>query len=152
MTRIDPAEHSRAARNFAIEAARMAFNTRATNVVLLDVSRISPVTDYFIIATGTSARQMRSVCEEITELGGPSGFTPLSTSGTDGEHWMLVDFVDVVVHVFSQEARQYYDLEALWGDAVKIDWQQATAGATGGTAPADQSPSSAPTRPDHAQR
>ena len=123
MTQTDPAQRSAVARHFAIEAARMAANTRATSVVLLDVSRISPVTDYFIIATGSSARQMRTVCEDVAELGKSSSFPPLSTSGTDGEHWMLVDFVDVVIHVFSQEARQYYDLEALWGDAVKIDWQ-----------------------------
>jgi len=123
MTQSDPAQRSQAASKFAIEAARLAVHTRATDVVLLDVSRISPVTDYFLIATGTSARQMRTVCDELAQLGKNSGFPPLSTSGADGENWMLVDFVDLIAHVFSSSARQYYDLEGLWGDAVKIDWQ-----------------------------
>jgi ribosome-associated protein len=132
MTQSDPKERSQAARKFAIEAAKMAANTRATEVVLLDVSRISPVTDYFLIATGTSARQMRTVCDDLAELGEKNGFPALSTSGTDGENWMLVDFVDVIAHVFSVSARQYYDLEGLWGDAVKIDWKAEAASSSPG--------------------
>ena len=119
-----PTPHARddAARRFAIDAARLAANTRCHNVVLLDVRGISPVTDYMIVATGTSPRQMRSVCDEIAEMGEKVNYTPLASNGMEGETWMLIDFVDVVVHVFSNDARQFYDLDNLWGDAAKVDW------------------------------
>jgi ribosome-associated protein len=84
---------------------------------------LSPVTDYFVLVTGTSARQMRTVCDELVELGESQNYTPMSTAGTDGESWMLVDFVDVIVHVFNQESRSFYDLEGLWGDAARVEWQ-----------------------------
>lgn len=112
-----------AARRFAIEAARLAANTRCHNVSLLDVSGISPVTDYFLLATGTSPRQMRSVCDELAELGQTQNYQPLARPGSDGESWMLIDFVDLVVHVFSQDARQFYDLDGLWGDAKQVEWR-----------------------------
>jgi len=108
----------------------MAANTRCHNVVLLDVRGISPVTDYFVLATGTSPRQMRSVCEDIEEMGLPHNYRALTRSGYEGENWILVDFFDVVVHVFNPDARQYYDLDGLWGDAKRIDWQPEAAAAT----------------------
>jgi ribosome-associated protein len=114
-----------AAREFAIQAARLAASTRCNNVVVLDVSGISPITDFFVVATGTSPRQMRSVSDEIADLGEKSTFAPLSQSGQDGESWMLTDFVDVVVHLFSPDARQYYDLDGLWGDAKVVEWNDA---------------------------
>src|SRR5207244_3522083 len=101
----------------ATELANLAANTRCTNVVVLDVSGISPVTDFFVLATGTSPRQMRSVTEEAAEFGQNKGFIPLATSGTDGQTWMLIDFFDVVFHVFNAESRAFYDLDSLWGDA-----------------------------------
>ncbi len=103
--------------------ARLAASTRCHDVVVLDVSGISPVTDYFVIATGTSPRQMRSVCDEAGDFGDTQNYAPLSQSGTEGDTWMLIDFVDVVLHVFSQESRTFYDLDGLWGDAKKVDWQ-----------------------------
>ena len=119
-----PKPASEAARRFAIEAARLAANTRCTDVVLLDVSRVSPVTDFFLIATGSSGRQMRAVAEQIEELGGPLSFRPLGRHGHEGESaWLLTDFVDVVVHIFTTESRGYYDLDGLWGDAAVVDWQ-----------------------------
>ncbi len=111
------------ARDFALAAARMAADTRCTGVVLLDVSKVSPITDYLVIATGTSARQMRSVCDDIEDMAKPIGFRALTRAGHEGETWILVDFVTVVVHVFSAEARGYYDLDNLWGDGEKIEWK-----------------------------
>ena len=90
---------------------------------MLDVSRVSPVTDFYVIATGSSGRQMRSVANEIEEFGDGQSFKPLGRHGHDGELWILTDFVDVVVHLFSPEGRAYYDLDGLWGDAVVVDWQ-----------------------------
>jgi ribosome-associated protein len=99
-------------------------------VAVLDVRGLSPVTDYFVIATGTSPRQMRTVVDEVAELGEARNYAALSRSGTDGESWMLTDFIDVVVHVFSQESRMYYDLDGLWGDAKRVEWSDATENAT----------------------
>jgi ribosome-associated protein len=90
---------------------------------VLDVSGVSPVTDFFVVATGTSPRQMRSVCDEVEELGQPAGHTALSRSGYEGDHWICIDFVDMILHVFNPEARIFYDLDNLWGDARKVEWR-----------------------------
>ena len=111
------------ARQFAIDAARLASQTHCHNVVVMEVASISPVADYFVVATGTSPRQMRTVCDEVAELGEPRGYKPFHQAGYEGDAWILTDFIDVVVHVFSQDARLYYDLDALWGDAPRIEWQ-----------------------------
>jgi ribosome-associated protein len=94
-------------------------------VVLLDVANLSPVTDFMILATGTSPRQMTTACDEVQELGEPRGFRPLSRAGDNG-NWTCIDLVDVVVHVFSQEARSYYDLENLWGDGRRLEWRESS--------------------------
>ena len=111
------------AQDFAIEAARLAANTRCKDVVVLDVRSVSPVTEFLVIATGSSARQMRSVMDEIGDLGEPRGFKPLSRAVDDSENWLLIDFVDVVIHAFSEEGRSYYDLAGLWGDAPQVEWK-----------------------------
>jgi ribosome-associated protein len=120
----DAAQRLEQSRQFAIEAARLAAQTHCQNVTVLDVAGLSPVTDFFVIATGTSPRQMRSVCDEIEELGQQRHFRSLSRSGYNGEQWICVDFVDVLLHVFSGEARQYYDLDNLWGDAKPVAWSE----------------------------
>ena len=112
-----------AARLFAIEAARLLAETRCNNVAVLDVSHVSPVTDFMVIATGTSPRQMKTAADDLEEMAEPRDFRPLSRAGDNGSNWTCVDFVDVVVHVFSAEARLYYDLDALWGDARPVPWQ-----------------------------
>jgi ribosome-associated protein len=122
-TTTTPEQRAAAARKFATDVARLAADTRCINVVVLDVRGLSPVTDYFVLATGTSPRQMRTVCEEAGELGENSGYAPLGESGLEGESWMLIDFVDVVFHAFSAEARAFYDLDGLWGDAAKVEWE-----------------------------
>jgi len=128
-TRTAPAEQKRQqqeeqTRQFARDAARLAAHTRCHNVVVLDVRGISPVTDYMVLATGTSQRQMRSVCDELAEMAEERGERPLASDGMESEQggWMLIDFVDVVIHVFSQEARAFYDLDSLWGDAKIVAW------------------------------
>ncbi len=70
---------------------------------------------------------MRTVCDDLEEMARPLGFTAISNSGYGGQTWVLLDFVDVIVHLFSHEARLYYDLENLWGDARRIDWEPAAA-------------------------
>lgn len=89
--------------------------------MVLDVTGVSPITDFLVIATGTSPRQMKTACDEVEEMGANRDFKPLSHAGDNGAQWTCVDFVDVVVHVFSQDARQFYDLEGMWGDAVRLE-------------------------------
>src|SRR5207253_5184507 len=91
---------TQATRKFASDLAALAANTRCNNVVVLDVRGLSPVTDFFVLATGTSPRQMRSITQEAAEFGDERGFHPLAQSGAEGQTWMLIDFVDVVLHVF----------------------------------------------------
>ena len=110
---------------FAIDSARLAANTRCHNVVVLDVRGISPVTDYLVLGTGTSPRQMRTVCDDLAEMAKERGNSALASNGLEGDTWMLIDFVDVVVHVFNAEAREFYDLDNLWGDAKRVQWQEA---------------------------
>ncbi|MGN6367558.1 MAG: ribosome silencing factor [Phycisphaerae bacterium] len=102
----------------------MAANTRAEEIVLLDLRGRSPVTEFFVIATGTSPRQMRTVAEEIQDLGKRMGFKAWQTSGMESAKWILVDCVSVVTHVFDGESRDFYDLELLWGDCPRIDWRK----------------------------
>ena len=120
----ESADRTESAKAFAIEAARLAANTRCHDVTVLDVRGLGPVADYFVIASGTSARQMRTVVDELYELGESKNFSPLARSGYEGESWMLLDCVDVLVHVFSDMARLYYDLDGLWGDAKRVQWQE----------------------------
>lgn len=117
-------QQEQASRDFAIEAARLAANTRCQDVLVLDTRGYSPIADFFVIATGTSPRQMRSVCDEIAELGEQKNQRALSISGYEAETWILADFVTVIVHLFSAEARLHYDLENLWGDAPRLEWKK----------------------------
>ena len=105
------------ARKLAVEAARIAETNNSEDIVVLDLRGISPVTDYFVIATGTSNRQMRTVADDIEEYGRSVGQGVWHVAGRDSDDWVLLDFVDVVVHVFSPEKRAFYELERLWGDA-----------------------------------
>jgi ribosome-associated protein len=110
------------AKQFAQAAAKLAEERHCTNIAVLDLQGTSPATDYFVIATGTSARQMKTVADEISEMGRGRDFQRFGRAGYDQGRWILLDFVDVVVHLFDQEYREYYDLELLWGDAKKIDY------------------------------
>jgi ribosome-associated protein len=92
--------------------------------VLLDLRGRSPVTEFFVLATGSSPRQMRTVVEEIRDLGKKLNFTAWQTSGLETGRWILIDCVSVVCHVFDSEARDFYDLELLWGDSPRIDWRK----------------------------
>ncbi|MEN0021067.1 MAG: ribosome silencing factor [Planctomycetota bacterium] len=113
-----------AVRAFAIEAARLAKDDKCFNVCVLDVTSSSQVTEYIVLASGTSERQMRSTLDHIAELGESRGASAFRVSRDDSAYWLLADFVDVVVHLFEPNARAYYDLEMLWGDAPRVDWRR----------------------------
>jgi ribosome-associated protein len=110
------------AHQFALEIAQLADDAKCENVVVLDVRGISPIADFTVIATGTSARQMRGVAEAVREYARKLGQLPFGYAGQDGGVWIVLDFVDVVFHVFDCSHRDYYDLELLWGDAPRLEW------------------------------
>ena len=129
MTSTAESNRIESSRRLAIDAARLAAATHCKDVAILDVRGLSPITDFLVIATGTSPRQMRSVAEEVIEMAQQRGDRALSTNGIEGGSWILTDFIDIVLHVFSPEARLYYDLDNLWGDARRVQWQDQTAAA-----------------------
>ena len=113
-------KQNRKAKAFALTAAKLAAERHCTDIVVLDLRDISPATDYFMIATGTSNRQMRSVADEICETARNQGQQRFGRAGYEQARWILLDFIDVVIHIFDAEYRGYYDLELLWGDAKKL--------------------------------
>jgi ribosome-associated protein len=102
----------------------LALDRHCTDIVVLDLRRLSPVTDFFLIATGTSNRQMASLAAEMDDTAALSGHKAFSIGGLPKSTWVLIDFIDVVVHLFDADSRSYYDLEMLWGDAPKTRWKR----------------------------
>lgn len=110
------------AKGLSVAAARIAAERHCSDIVVLDLRGKSPATDFFVIATGTSDRQMRTVADEISQEAKSSGFSVFGRAGYEQAKWILLDFVDVVVHIFDNEFRDYYDLELLWGDAKRVEF------------------------------
>lgn len=113
-----------ASRAFAIDAARMLRDDKCEEVVLLDVRELGQVSDFIIIASGTSDRQMRSVAKNVEDLGAKTGFNVYRREVDDRATWIIADFVDIVVHLFEPNTRSTYDLENLWADAPRIRWER----------------------------
>jgi len=103
---------------------------KAMDVVVLDMADASSITDYFVICSGGSQRQVQAIADAIDEQLKQAGITSLGVEGYREGHWILMDYGDVIVHVFSQETREFYDLERLWANAPKIDLSRETAGVT----------------------
>jgi ribosome-associated protein len=116
------------ARKLATLAARTAHHDNSEDIVILDLRGISQVTQYFVIATGTSDRQMRAVAEDICREAAQIGQKVWRVAGMNSGGWIVLDFVDVVVHIFDEAHRRYYDLELIWGDSPCVRWRQAPAG------------------------
>lgn len=119
-----PARRTRAAtdagrvRELAAAAAAEAVERKAGDVVLLDLRGLTSATDWFVIATGESDIQVRSIAERVEErLARDHDARPWHVEGLKRTHWVLLDYVDFVIHVFHREARAFYDLERLWADA-----------------------------------
>ena len=118
-------------RDVAIAAARAAAEKQATDITVLDVSRIIVITDFFVICSAGTQRQIRSVIDAVEEALRGHGVKPMRREGEPEAGWWLLDYVDVVVHVFGEEERAYYDLERLWSDAPEVAWAPSDAAATG---------------------
>lgn len=113
------------ARDFAIEAARSLKDDKCSDVVVLDLRGHSQVTDFFVVATGTSDRQMRSAGDHVSDLGEKRGIKLHRHNLRESQaKWVVLDFVDIIVHVFEAETRRYYDIETLWTDATPVEWRR----------------------------
>ncbi|MEA2520651.1 MAG: ribosome-associated protein [Actinomycetota bacterium] len=110
-------------REVAIAAARAAADKQSTDIVVLDVHDIIVITDYFVICSAGTQRQVRAVIDAIEASLKELGVKPLRREGEPEAGWWLLDYVDVVVHVFGEEEREYYDLERLWKDADRVNWE-----------------------------
>jgi len=109
----------------ALVAAEAAADKMAHDIVVLDVGEIISIIDCFVIASASNARQARTVIDEIqAELREHDGSKPFGVEGLDDASWMLLDYGDIVVHVFLDETRAYYDLDRLWADASRIPFDE----------------------------
>jgi len=107
----------------AICAARAAAEKLGTRTVILAMGDLLGITDAFVLTNGRNSRQVRTLVEEVErEVKRETGNAPLSIEGLRDLHWVLMDYGDFIVHVFHEETRDYYDLERLWGDAPRVDW------------------------------
>lgn len=114
------------AREVALVAARAGDDKKADDVLVLDLSQLSDVCDYFVIMSGSNARLVDAVVDEIEErVAKQCGEHPFSIEGRDERTWILMDYGSVIVHVFTPEAREYYRLEKLWADAPRVNAAEA---------------------------
>ncbi len=114
------------ARDLAVTAARIADHEHATDVLVLHVGDVLGVTEYFVVASASNRRLVSAVPEEVeAQLRDATGRSPLRTEGSREQQWVLVDYGDVVVHVFLAEIREFYEIERLYTDVPKVDWAEA---------------------------
>jgi ribosome-associated protein len=112
-----------AARELAVVAARAADEKKADHTLILAVGEVLAITDYFVIASASNRRLVKSVVDAVEEAVREAlGRSPLRIEGAAEQQWVLVDFGDVVVHVFAEEIRMYYEIERLYRDVPKVDW------------------------------
>jgi ribosome-associated protein len=112
-------------RAFAVEAAQLLHDDKCEDVLVLDLRGQSQITDYFVIGTGTSQRQMRSAGMHVEKLAQEQGIGVFSTNlGERDTSWFILDIAGSIVHLFESHTRGFYDLEMLWGDAERVDWRR----------------------------
>jgi ribosome-associated protein len=99
---------------------RLALEKKAYDLVVLDVHALTSIADYFILCSGRSDRQVQSIAQGLEENAADEGVKPYAVEGTQRGHWVLMDFSDVIVHVFYEPVREFYDLDALWGHAPRV--------------------------------
>ena len=131
-TKSSPDDDARAQRSLqlALAAAQTAHDNRGQNIVVLDMRRLTPIFDYFVIVSGNSRRQLHAISEEIDHrLEDELGDERMSIEGYSESRWILLDYGSVVIHLFETDTRDFYGLENLWSDAerVELPWPSADA-------------------------
>lgn len=94
---------------------------KGENIKIIDISEVSPIADYFIIADGANQNQLQAMCDAVDEELYKAGCELKQTEGNRNSTWILMDYGDIIVHVFSKEDRLFYDLERIWKDGVEVD-------------------------------
>ncbi|MCI8529202.1 MAG: ribosome silencing factor [Lachnospiraceae bacterium] len=102
----------------AIEALE---DKKAEDIRVIDISEVSVIADYFVIAGGTNKAQIQALCDNVQEKLGRAGYPEKQTEGYKTANWILLDFGDVIVHIFDKENRLLYDLERIWRDGIQVD-------------------------------
>ena len=105
----------------ALLLTRFALEKKAYDLVVMEVGDLTSIADYFIVCSGRSDRQVQSIAQGIEEQIGRDGISPLSIEGANRGHWVLMDFADVIVHIFYEPVRAFYDLDGLWGHAPRVE-------------------------------
>jgi ribosome-associated protein len=108
----------------ALLCAQVAEENKGKDIIILDLQRITPLYDYFILVTGHSRRQIHTIAEEIDAALAKLGEKRLSIQGYEASKWVVQDYGDILVHVFDADTREYYSLEDLWADAVRVPWKR----------------------------
>jgi ribosome-associated protein len=108
----------------ACRCAHVASENKGRDVLVLDMRGITPLYDFFVLATGASRRQIHTITEEIDDAMHELGDQRLSVEGYQSSKWVVQDYGDVIVHVFDEAAREYYAVEELWADAPRVDWER----------------------------
>lgn len=107
-------------RQTALAAARICEEKKASDIAILDLRELTYFTDFFVICSTESERQSKAIAEELEATFKRAGIKRVGTSGAEAGQWILTDFADVVCHIFLKSARQFYDLESLWGEAPRL--------------------------------
>ncbi len=104
----------------AIKAAKIAIDKKAKDIVILELKDLSIITDYFIICSGENPIQIKAIAEAIEDNFSKNKIPPIGIEGLDFARWVLMDYGDIIIHIFSEETRTFYELEKLWIDAPRI--------------------------------
>ena len=119
---VDTSSAAKRSLELALAAARTAEDNRGRDIVVLDMRQLTPIFDYFVIATGTSRRQLHAMSEEIDHtLEDDLGDRRMGIEGYRESQWILLDYGSVVIHLFDESTRRYFDLEGLWAQADRVD-------------------------------
>ncbi len=108
---------SRATIATARKVARFAYDKKAVDLLIMDLRKVTDVTSFFIVCTGESGPQVRAIADNVLEKAKKAALEVYNVEGYESQRWILIDMIDIVVHVFLPDVRRYYQLERLWGDA-----------------------------------
>ena len=107
-------------KKMALAAIDALEDKKAEDIRVIDISEVSPLADYFIIANGTNRNQVQALADNVEELLGRLGYERRPIEGYDSANWILLDFQDIIIHVFDKESRSFYDLERIWRDGKEV--------------------------------
>jgi ribosome-associated protein len=110
--------------NKALLCMKMIHERKAVDPALFDVGRMTAITDYFIVTSGNSSRQVQAISRHVARSMRERGFKPSGVEGEQEGHWVLMDYGDVVIHIFYQPVREFYDLEGLWAEAPRVEFHE----------------------------